>query len=206
MIGELTCKIPKQNIAIAVSGGVDSMAAVHWLMRGRFDFKVLHVNHSTPMANQYENFVQEFCRQHQLACETYRVTAEASEGQSREDFWRQQRYEFFHQQNVPVITAHHLNDVVETWIWSSLHGTSKTIPVRNKNVVRPFLLWRKEKILSFAARNNISWVEDPTNACTDYVRNLIRHELMPLALRVNPGLHKTVARRVKQDIAAADNS
>lgn len=205
MIGELTVKIPKQNIAVAVSGGVDSMVAVHWLMRGRFDFKVVHVNHSTPMANRYEIFVSEFCLRHQLALETYHVTAEPAVRQSHEDFWRQERYQFFKSQKVPVITAHHLDDVVETWIWSSLHGQSKTIPLRHANVVRPFLLWRKSNMLNFAERNNIAWIEDPTNTCTDYTRNLIRHELLPLALKVNPGLHKVVAKKIKQDITAENS-
>jgi tRNA(Ile)-lysidine synthase len=96
-----------------------------------------------------------------------------------------------------VVTGHHLDDALETWIWSSLHGTSKLLPHRRGNVIRPFLLNKKECFTDWAKRKGVPWVDDTSNSNTKYTRNYIRHELMPCALRVNPGLHKTIAKKIE---------
>jgi tRNA(Ile)-lysidine synthase len=115
------------------------------------------------------------------------------------DFWRKERYKFLHGINAEVITAHHLDDCVETWVWSSMHGTGKIIPYANKNVIRPFRLTRKRDFQLWADLKNVPYVEDDSNADTCYTRNYIRHEMMPHVLRVNPGIHKTIAKKVKED-------
>jgi tRNA(Ile)-lysidine synthase len=91
-----------------------------------------------------------------------------------------------------------LDDCTETWIWSSLNGFGKVIPYRNMNVIRPFRMNRKYEFVDWCERKSIEWIEDKSNSDTKYMRNFIRHELMPKALVVNPGLYKVVAKVVKE--------
>ena len=118
--------------------------------------------------------------------------------ESWEEHWRNQRYNFLHSLDFPVITAHNLDDCVETWIFSSMHGAPKVINYSYGNVIRPFLLVKKSEIVNYAVRHNLSWVEDESNLDISYMRNYIRHEIVPRALVVNPGIHKVVARKVKE--------
>ena len=96
---------------------------------------------------------------------------------------------------MPVITAHNLDDCVETYIWGCLHGTPKVIPKVRNNVLRPFLTTKKENLVSWCQRKNISWCEDTSNNDITYTRNYIRHHLLPHAQQVNPGL-KTLVRKI----------
>ncbi len=122
-------------------------------------------------------------------------------GESAEGFWREKRYEFLHGFDKPVITAHHLDDCVETWLFSAIHGNPKTIAYNYANVIRPFLLYKKEFMTAWCVKNNVKWIEDLTNFDTKYARNRIRHNIVPQALKINPGLHKVVARQVIAAVA-----
>jgi tRNA(Ile)-lysidine synthase len=108
------------------------------------------------------------------------------------------RYDFFKKKNVnsPVIVAHHLDDAVETWVWSSLHGQSKLIPYRHGNVIRPFLATPKKELVKWAENHFVPWIDDYTNMDTRHQRNFIRHMMMPQVLRVNPGIHKTIRKKL----------
>jgi len=119
--------------------------------------------------------------------------------ESWEEYWRNQRYEWFHSFSAPVITCHHLDDCAETWIWSSMHGEGKIIPYQNQNVIRPFRLNRKTEFTNWCRNKNVTWVEDSSNEDTKYMRNFIRHEVMPKALILNPGLHKVIRKKVTAD-------
>jgi len=89
---------------------------------------------------------------------------------------------------------------VETWIWSSLNGTAKIIPYRRGNVVRPFRSTRKRDLQLWAHLNNVPYVEDDSNLDTCYTRNYIRHEMMPHVLKVNPGIHKTIKKKILDEV------
>ena len=119
--------------------------------------------------------------------------------QSQEEFWRNERYKFFYSIDAPIITAHHLDDCVETWIWSSMHGEGKIIPYSNRNVIRPFRGTHKRDFQLWADLKNVDYVEDDSNTDTCYTRNYIRHEMMPNVLRVNPGIDKVIAKKVRAD-------
>ena len=109
----VTGKIPKQ-VAIAVSGGIDSMAALDFLRRTR-DVEVLHYNHGTGQyADEATELVRDYCSTHGLFCIIGRNWDKMPDGVSREAWWRDQRYKFFEEAtNRPIITAHHLDDQVE---------------------------------------------------------------------------------------------
>jgi tRNA(Ile)-lysidine synthase len=66
------------------------------------------------------------------------------------------------------------------------------------NVLRPFLTTPKTEFISWCERHNVTWSEDISNKDTNYTRNYIRHELMPHALKVNPGLRTTIKKIIER--------
>lgn len=194
---KLQGKLPRE-LYVACSGGVDSMAAVSFLQKNH-KLHLIFVDHKTQTSKEAKEFLKSKFREDLLVFE---IDENVPNGISQEEHWRNQRYRVFHQigsQNKTVVTCHHLDDCVETWIWSSMHGNGKIIPYRNRNVVRPFRLTQKQEFVKWCTRRNIEWVEDNSNKDTKYTRNYIRHEFMPHVLTVNPGIQKVIAKKVKRD-------
>lgn len=189
------------DVIVGCSGGVDSMFAAHFLAQKRYrNVHLLFVHHRTEDSEKAMNFLSKHALD-ETGAKSFRVEyieAEAPDS-SKEDFWREQRYNIFKAQELQVVTAHHLDDCMETYLFGALNGTPKVIPYQHKNVVRPFLLTRKSQMVDWCKRKNVKWVEDSSNQDTKYMRNRIRHSLMPEALAVNPGLHKVVARKVQAE-------
>lgn len=200
----LAFKVPKE-IAIAVSGGTDSMAALDFLRRDR-KVKVLHFNHATETADEAERVVTSYCEQHNLELIVGHIDDTPDSGQSLEDFWRQCRYSFFADVagGLPVVTCHHLDDVAETWLFTSLNGTPRIIPPRRDDYLRPFLETRKAVLEDWCDRKEVPFHYDTSNNNIRFNRNFIRHELMPKALRVNPGLHKVLRKKVQKVVRQQD--
>jgi tRNA(Ile)-lysidine synthetase-like protein len=188
-------KIP-HDFYVACSGGVDSMAALSFLMRRATKPRVAYFNHGTQHSAQTEEFVRAFCEKYGLELTTGCVQRGRMARESREEYWRNERYAFLHSLQLPVITAHNLNDCIETWIFSSLHGEGKIIPYRNKNVIRPFRLTPKSELISWCSRHGVAWAEDASNSDTAYARNRIRHCIVPEALVINPGLEKVIRKKI----------
>ena len=204
---KLQGKLPRE-VFVACSGGIDSMAVVDFLSRNH-DVTLLFFDHGTETSNKALHFVSEYATKHGHAFMYGNIPPSMkfkAPKESWEEFWRIKRYEYFHSWNETIITAHHLDDCVETWVWSSMHGTGKIIPYRNKNVIRPFRLTRKRDFQLWANLKNVPHVEDDSNADTCYTRNYIRHEMMPHVLKVNPGIHKVIAKKVKEDTDGLCNS
>ena len=189
--------LPKR-ITIACSGGVDSMAIVDFLKR-KHDVTIAYFNHGTEHGYEAFKFVANYCTENHIPMMYGTCRSEKEKDESQEEYWRRERYDFFKDLG-PIITCHHLDDCVETFIWSSLHGTPKVIPLTRNNVLRPFLTTRKQELIDWCVRKNVPWIEDLSNDNTDYTRNYIRKELMPHALQVNPGLHKVVKKIVEKQV------
>ncbi len=190
---------------VAVSGGKDSMAVLSFLRSNpRRDITALHYNHGTPFADRAQELVEQYCREYRIPLCIGRRSAAMPVGVSREAFWRESRYSFFEDVcgSRPVITCHHLDDVVETWIFTSLHGQGRLIPALRDVYVRPFLETRSQDLADWCERKSVPFIEDPSNTDTAYMRNYIRHILMPHALRVNPGLPKTLRKKVQEMYAS----
>jgi tRNA(Ile)-lysidine synthase len=77
-----------------------------------------------------------------------------------------------------------------------MHGKPKLIPITNANVIRPFLTSTKQDLSYWAIKNKLQWIEDESNKDLTLTRNYIRQNIVPHALVVNPGLYKTIFKKV----------
>lgn len=143
--------------------------------------------------------MQKYCLDRDIPVHRGALKTSRDPKQSLEAYWRDERYTFFHTIGLPVVTAHSLDDCVEQWIFSSLHGKPGIIPKANGCTIRPFRLTRKTEFINWCRSRNLKWHEDYSNEDTRFMRNYIRHELLPKALVVNPGLHKVIAKKVQED-------
>jgi tRNA(Ile)-lysidine synthase len=180
---------------VACSGGVDSMAILDFISRHKKP-RVAYMHHGTEHGEEALGFVSRYCEAKGLELVVGRLTRDKQPKESPEEFWRLQRYQFLHGLSSAVVMAHHLDDCVEQWIFSSLHGKPGVIPVSNGNVVRPFLLTKKAEMQDWCDRHGVPYLTDPSNGDTRYARNRIRKNIVPEAMLVNPGLHKVVAKKV----------
>ena len=186
-------KIDK-NIYIAVSGGVDSMAALSFLSNKNKRFiEVLFFNHNTEYSNAAEKLVEDFCTKNNITIHKDKLIEQKDKRKSPEEFWRDERYKFFNKfKDKQIITAHHLDDVIEWYLFSSINGESKLINYQRGNIVRPFLLTEKKDLLNWCLKNNIPYLEDQSNKDIKYSRNRIRHNIIPEVLKINPGIKKNI--------------
>ena len=201
----------QRDIYIACSGGVDSMAITDFLRRSH-NCTLVFFDHGTETSSEAKEFIQDFVSDRNkefwikpnatsLSVLFGKITRKKEKGESWEEYWRNERYNYLQSLDRNIITCHHLDDCVETWIWSSLHGNGKIIPYRNRNVIRPFRSNRKAEFVNWCRRNSVSWIEDTSNEDTRFMRNFIRKELIDKCLVVNPGLHKVIRNKVLKDEA-----
>ena len=186
-IGEL----PRKCV-VAFSGGVDSVVVSDFLVRGKRDVHLAFFHHGTDASSEAEEFVKKYAKDANLSLSVGRISREKSTEESPEEFWRNERYKFLDMYDYPVVTAHHLDDAVETWLFNSLHGNPRLLPYQRKHIIRPFLVTPKQVLIDWALRKNLAWIEDKSNQDLKYARNLIRHRIVPEALKVNPRLHSVV--------------
>lgn len=201
-------------ITVSVSGGADSIAACHFLMRGGWNVTVFHFNHLLrPQNHQMEDAVRRFCSDFNLPL----VVANADEFPlfpsklGVEAAARQARFAAI-AKNVrsPLVMAHHLDDCIESHLMSSLHGGTRSpvIPpiseIDQFTILRPFLLARKSDLRRYAEENHLSTfiIEDETNTDVAIRRNWIRHVLIPTIELSYKGLPKVVRKKVLQEYAA----
>lgn len=187
-------KLPGK-VYVALSGGVDSMAALDFMRRGKRSVHALYFDHKTAHGREARSFVEDYCKSSKIQLTVSTLTRDRSTDESLEEFWRNERIRFFKEMSdAPVVTGHHLDDAVEWWIFTSLHGNPRLMGVRNldTNVVRPFLATPKEELIEWCKKKGVPHIQDPSNESRNYARNKIRHDIMPHALSVNPGLRTTV--------------
>lgn len=190
-------KIPDVKFAIACSGGIDSMVLLDFLRRfPKNDFFVLYFNHGTEHGKDAETFLSDFCDRKKLKLVVGNISKEYSGKGSLEEYWRDERYNFLESFDCPILTAHNLNDCVETWMFSCIRGFPKIIPYKRNQVIRPFLMVSKTQIISWANKNQLEYIQDPSNDCLDYTRNLIRHDMIPIVEKINPGIENMLKKMI----------
>jgi tRNA(Ile)-lysidine synthase len=198
---------PGQEVAVALSGGVDSVVLLHLLKELGYGVFALHFEHGIRSETSVRDmeFVKALCEREGVFCEIGRgdVPAFAREkGISLEVAARELRYGFFKsamEKNglEKCATAHHLDDQAETVIMRLARGAAdglEGIPYVNGYFVRPLRDAPKRLILEYAKENGLAYVEDETNADTDIERNMVRHLVMPRLFEINPAAAENISR------------
>lgn len=180
------------KIHLACSGGVDSMAVLDFLRRGKKEVIVCYFNHGTPHSKYVWDHLKDFCDKEGIKTLYGEVKRDKLKGESLEEYWRNIRYDFFNSIDGDIITCHHLDDVIETYLFSTIHGKSKLISYRNQNVIRPFLGTKKYDFVKWCQDKKVPFWDDKSNLDVDFARNRIRHNIIPEVLKINPGIHKVV--------------
>jgi tRNA(Ile)-lysidine synthase len=185
---------------LAVSGGVDSMVMLHLFHNAQLDFGVAHCNYSLrgEESNLDHLLVANTCKQldipfNYISFETQKISKEQSLG--IQETARNLRYQWFQELALLhkfdfIVTAHHLDDSVETILFNLLRGTGlkglEGIPLKNKNVIRPLLFTTKQSIVKYADNNEIRFRTDASNLKNTYARNKIRNVIIPSLTEINP--------------------
>jgi tRNA(Ile)-lysidine synthase len=190
---QLLHKLPR-TLTVAFSGGVDSVAVLDFLSKNH-EVDAAFFHHGTDNSDNAFDFVWNFCRDRDITMTVGYIRNEKPKELSWEEHWRNERYAFLENFEY-VVTGHHLNDCIETYIWSTMHGTPKVIPDTRKNVHRPFLLNPKQEFIDWCNRKELNWCQDYSNENTDYMRNYIRKYVVEHAYHINPGIEKVVKKLI----------
>lgn len=191
---KLNCKLPN-SFALACSGGVDSMAALDFLSRKHW-VSVAFFHHGTEGSENAYQFLSKYCNDNGIGMICGKISKDKPDKLSLEEHWRNERYAFLDSLCMPVVTAHHLDDAVETWVWSSMHGQPKLPRTHRGQIIRPFLTTTKMDFVDWCMRKNVPWYDDPSNVDQKFMRNYIRHTVMPVVQKINPGIQKTIKKRL----------
>ena len=197
------------TVAVALSGGADSMALFHFLCSVREKLGIsliaLHVNHGLRTESmQEEEFVADYCRKMGVECIITRLDMNNNskpQGLSTESWARDLRYSFFSQQtekySAKLATAHTLSDRAETVLFNLTRGTSLKgaagIPAVRENIIRPLIDCSRADVESYCDANNIPFVTDQTNFEDIYSRNKIRLNVLPQLKKINPMAENAIA-------------
>jgi len=201
---------PAETVLLAVSGGADSMVMADLFLKANISFAVAHCNFGlrAEASDLDAQLVRDWCaknsiRFHVVKFDTKQKSAEWKKG--TQETARDLRYEWFEQVRrengyAAIITAHHANDNVETLLINLFKGTGISglhgiLPVNGK-IIRPLLFATKEMIAAYAIEQKVAFREDASNATDDYLRNAVRHNIVPVVqqwfpnavLNVNEGI------------------
>ena len=191
---KLLTPLPKK-LYVACSGGVDSMSALDFLSR-KHDVTAAFFNHGTETSQRAWEFLYDYCKDNDIGLVSATIGKLKLNSLSQEEHWRNERYKFLDSIGHPVVTAHHLDDAVETWVWSSMHGQPKLPEIYRNNVIRPFLATPKQELIDWCIKHNVPWYDDMSNLDTKYMRNYVRHVAMPIIQKINPGIQKTIKKKL----------
>lgn len=189
---------------LAVSGGADSMVLAslfrdleHEIKGSKFQFQVAHINYKLRGndSDLDQKTVQDFCEKNHIKFHLYEISEKDQKPENSIQLWaRELRYTFFKEIQKKeklefLVTAHHLNDQLETFIInlskaSGINGLSG-IPSNDNYILRPLLNFSKKEIYQFAEDNTIEFREDLSNKKSDYLRNKIRNEIVPVLMATN---------------------
>ncbi len=185
--------LKKSKVYIAVSGGIDSMVLSDLFDKTGYNYAILHCNFQLRGAesdNDLDFLLNYFTKKNIRFVHTCFETEKYANQKkiSIQMAARELRYNWFQEQKVVqnfdyLLTAHHLDDSLETFIINLTRGTGikglMGIPEINDNIVRPLLPFSRLEIDAYAKKNKIIWREDSSNESEKYLRNNIRHILVP---------------------------
>ena len=202
---------------IACSGGVDSVVLAHLCARSGVDFALAHCNFNLrgEDSDEDQRFVGALSDHLGVRFFTESFDTEAFASRTKQSIQmaaRELRYQWFgdllnDEGYMWLLTAHHLDDTLETFLINLSRGTGieglTGIPREADKVLRPLLPFTRGQILEFASENGIDWREDHSNEDTKYLRNKIRHELVPILKELHPTFLKNFGKTLKNLTASS---
>ncbi|MDP8078535.1 tRNA lysidine(34) synthetase TilS [Phocoenobacter skyensis] len=183
---------PSQKLLVALSGGVDSVVLLDLLCKTHCKTKLraIYIHHGlSKNADDWADFCQQFCEQRHIECIIKRVIFDPTK--NIENSARKARYQAFREtilSDEMLVTAHHLDDQAETFFLAlkrgnGLKGLSAMQDISHSHgftLLRPLLAFSKQELTAYAKENRLKWIEDESNFNTDFDRNFLRQEVLPL--------------------------
>ncbi|MFU0833150.1 MAG: tRNA(Ile)-lysidine synthase [Oscillospiraceae bacterium] len=201
------------GIVAGVSGGADSMMLIHFLRRYAdergISLLAAHINHGLrgKESDGDEAFVASWCAENEVDFRVLHADVSSlakKEGQGLEECGRNVRYTFFRSLCGPktrIATAHTLTDSTETVLMNLAkgagpHGLSGIPPVRGK-IVRPLIRVTREEVEEYCSYYGLHYVTDSSNLTDEYVRNRVRHNVVPILRGINPAFEQAIFRTTR---------
>ena len=188
---------------IAYSGGLDSHALLHVLASIQNKIKpkliAVHINHGISNdADLWVKHCQKICEDYEIEFQIFSVDLSHKSDKGTEAFAREKRYKVFENlisNNDLLLTAHHMDDQVETILLQLMRGAGPDglvgMPQAREFskgfLLRPLLGYSREEIHDYALSESLSWVEDESNKSNKYDRNFLRNRIIPELLTRWPG-------------------
>ncbi|MGB1449741.1 MAG: tRNA lysidine(34) synthetase TilS [Flavobacteriaceae bacterium] len=205
------------KLLLACSGGVDSMVLLHLLEQAAYPFGVAHCNFGLRAEESDADaaFIALYCKSKEITY--FETTFETknyahSKGISTQMAARTLRYQWFNQLKVEegfthLLTAHHLDDQMETFLINvgRASGIKGLTGIPGDSILRPLLQMTKAEILAYAEKHHIPWREDASNAADDYLRNQLRHHILPQWKAIDPGITQQFE-KTRQQLAWAQEA
>lgn len=194
--------LKNKKLLVAISGGIDSVVLSHLLKELQQNITLAHCNFKLRESESDldEEFVIDFARTINAQVYTKKFNTESIAKDQKESIQvtaRKLRYQWFNELIEEfsfdyLLTAHHADDNLETFFINLTRGSGLDgligIPTQNANIIRPLLSFSREAIEEYAKKNKLIWREDQSNASTKYIRNKIRHLIVPVLKEINPSL------------------
>jgi tRNA(Ile)-lysidine synthase len=200
----------ENNLLLAISGGADSVCLFFALKELGYNVELAHCNFKLrgKESDEDEYFVKELANKYgvKFHVNSFETQKYASEQKiSIQMAARDLRYKWFDEllavNNLDfVITAHHKDDNVETFFINLIRGTGVNglcgIKAKNKKIIRPLLEISRQEIERYLTKNKIKYRNDSSNSEVKYLRNKIRHQLMPLLKEMNPNIEQIITNEI----------
>ena len=200
----------KSKILLAVSGGADSIFLLFVLKDLGYDIQIAHCNFNLRdvESDQDEQFVKDIADKYSIRCyvRSFDTLKYAEENKlSVQMAARQLRYDWFEELLVEnnfscIATGHHQDDSIETFLINLIRGSGISglcgIQMINNKIVRPLLSLKRNQIEYFLTKQNIKYRNDSSNSDIKYLRNNIRHQLIPLLKEINPKIQETISNEI----------
>ena len=188
------------SILLTVSGGLDSVVMLDLFFKSELNFGIAHCNFNLRggESDKDATFVRKLSEQ--FNCKFFETTFNTKVHMEKHKLStqlaaRELRYQWFEEIRVAndyskIATGHHLNDSLETFLINLSRGSGLKgllgIPEQTNTLLRPLLSFSREMILNYAQKHQLEWREDSSNATLDYLRNQLRHEVIPELIKVKP--------------------
>jgi tRNA(Ile)-lysidine synthase len=201
-----------QRILLAVSGGIDSVTLCHLMHEAGFKFGIAHCNFKLrgKESEEDEKFVRQLSLKfkvpffhHSFETKKYseekKISVQMAARELRYDWFeeirRKNNYHF-------IAVAHHQDDEIETFFINLIRGTGIAglhgIKAKAGKIIRPLMFASRKEIEEYIRRKKIKYREDSSNSSLKYLRNQVRHQLIPQLKKMNPDMEETIKSEISR--------